>query len=77
MMLSLNKYKVQKEKGLWNVLTEEQMKIIVLQSQLNQLKKKKNKGQGQKNSNAGTNNNTAKKKGKPDWCSVEPTVNQP
>ena len=77
MTSSLNKYKVQKEKGLWNVPTEEQTKIIALQSQLNQLKKKRNKSQGKKNSDSGINNNTTKKKEKPDWYSIKPTGNQP
>ena len=78
MTSSLNKYRVRKEKGLWNVPTEEQTKIIALQSQLNQLKKKKGKSQGKKDTGPSNNNNkTKKKKGKPDWCSIKPTGNQP
>jgi glycine cleavage system aminomethyltransferase T len=43
MHLALNKYKMRVEKGLWNVPTEDQEKIIALEAQLETLIKARGK----------------------------------
>ena len=81
MTACLNKYKVRKEKGLWNEPSEEQNKIIALQTQVNQLKRKNKSGSNNSNTNnntgGGGNSPTRKKKKKPDWCFKAPGANDP
>ena len=65
----LNKYKVRKEKELWNEPTADQNKIVALQSQVDKLKKSKKTNTN--NTNSG-DSPRKRRKPKPDWCFVAP-----
>jgi hypothetical protein len=65
MTKALTAYQVEKEKGAWGALSDEQQQLIAMQSEIKQLKDSKLKLQKKGNKNSNKNSNKNKKKNEP------------